>query len=59
VPTCWSLAGYSSGYASACLGQEIYFREVECVGQGAKTCSAAGKDAKTWGGSLAALRFDF
>jgi len=27
VPVCWSLAGYASGYASACLGHEIYFRE--------------------------------
>ena len=24
---CWSLVGYASGYASACLGQEVYFRE--------------------------------
>jgi len=30
VPVCWSLTGYASGYASACLGQEIYFREREC-----------------------------
>jgi DNA-binding NtrC family response regulator len=59
APTCWSLAGYASGYTSALLEQEIYFREVECVAQGARTCSAVGKDAKTWGDSLKELRFDF
>jgi DNA-binding NtrC family response regulator len=59
TPVCWSLVGYASGYASACLGQEIYFRESGCVGQGAKTCSVAGKDAKSWGDSLEELRFDF
>ena len=35
APVCWSLAGYASGYASACLGQEIYFRETACAAQGA------------------------
>jgi DNA-binding NtrC family response regulator len=59
VPTCWSLAGYASGYASACLGLEIYFRETECVGQGAAVCSAIGKDAGSWGDALPMLRADF
>src|SRR6476660_3260706 len=31
APVFWSLVGYASGYASACLGQEIYFRERECL----------------------------
>ena len=35
APVCWSLVGYASGYASACLGQEIYFRETACLAQGA------------------------
>jgi DNA-binding NtrC family response regulator len=59
VPVCWSLTGYASGYVSACLGQEIYFRERECVAQGATTCSAVGRDAESWGGALAELRRDF
>ena len=37
APVCWSLVGYASGYVSACLGQEIYFRETECLAQGATT----------------------
>lgn len=59
VPVCWSLAGYASGYVSACLGQEIYFRESECLAQGAPQCSAVGKDAASWGDALEALRSDF
>jgi DNA-binding NtrC family response regulator len=59
VPMCWSLLGYTSGYASACLGLEIYFRESECIAQGAGTCSVIGRDAASWGDDLEALRFDF
>jgi DNA-binding NtrC family response regulator len=59
APVCWSLVGYASGYASACLGQEVYFRETECLGQGAPKCSVVGKDAASWGEALEALRFDF
>src|SRR5688572_26507481 len=30
-PVCWSLVGYASGFVSACLGKEVYFRETSCV----------------------------
>jgi DNA-binding NtrC family response regulator len=59
APVCWSLAGYASGYASACLGQEIFFRETECLAQGATRCAAIGKDAGSWGNELEAMRFDY
>jgi DNA-binding NtrC family response regulator len=59
APVCWSLVGYASGYASACLGQEIYFQEQECLAQGAATCTVVGKDAKSWGDHLEPLRMDF
>ncbi len=58
-PVCWSTVGYASGYASACLGREIYFREASCVGQGVKECTVIGRDADSWGDALAAFRFDF
>ncbi len=58
-PVCWSLVGYASGYASACLGSEIYFREAECRGQGATKCSVIGQDAASWGDEVAILRADF
>jgi DNA-binding NtrC family response regulator len=58
-PVCWSLVGYSSGFLSGCTGKEIYFREVTCLGQGAKHCVAIGRDAESWGPELDAIRADF
>jgi DNA-binding NtrC family response regulator len=58
-PVCWSLAGYASGYTSACLGQEVYYRESKCVGQGAKRCTIIGRTAAAWGDDLESLRADF
>ncbi|HOC19520.1 MAG TPA: sigma 54-interacting transcriptional regulator [Vicinamibacterales bacterium] len=59
LPVCWSLAGYASGFVSACLGTEIYFREVECAGTGAARCVAVGRDAAGWAAALQAIRADF
>jgi DNA-binding NtrC family response regulator len=58
-PVCWSLVGYVSGYASACFGHEIYFRETACHGQGRKLCTVVGRDAASWGDELPGLRDDF
>ena len=58
-PVCWSLVGYTSGFASACLGKEIYFREMSCVGQGDKQCVAIGRDAHSWGSEIDVIRADF
>jgi DNA-binding NtrC family response regulator len=59
APLCWSLVGYSSGFASACMGKEIYFREQVCAGQGGRHCSAIGRDAASWGADIDAIRADF
>jgi DNA-binding NtrC family response regulator len=59
APMCWSLAGYVSGYASACLGREIYFRETDCAAQGAERCTLIGRDAASWGDALESLRADY
>ena len=59
APVCWSLVGYASGYASACFGHEIYFRERECLAQGGAMCVVVGKDAESWGEELETLRADF
>jgi DNA-binding NtrC family response regulator len=59
APVCWSLVGYASGYTSACLGLEVYFRERECLAQGAAHCTVIGRDAEGWGDELEALRADF
>jgi DNA-binding NtrC family response regulator len=58
-PVCWSLVGYASGFVSACLGKEVYFREVSCVGQGARRCTAIGRDADSWGADIESIRADF
>ncbi len=57
-PVCWSLIGYASGYASACLSQEVYYTETACLGQGEPHCSLIGKDAARWE-TLGDLRLDF
>jgi DNA-binding NtrC family response regulator len=59
APVCWSLVGYASGFASACMGKEIYFRETSCVAQGAKHCTAVGRDAESWGADRDVIRADF
>jgi DNA-binding NtrC family response regulator len=58
-PVCWSLVGYSSGFVSACLGKEVYFREISCAGQGGRYCSAIGRDVSSWGADAEAIRADF
>jgi transcriptional regulator with PAS, ATPase and Fis domain len=59
APQCWSLAGYVSGFASACLGREIYFREIECAAQGSDKCVLTGRDAASWGEEAESFRFDY
>ena len=59
APVCWSLVGYSSGFVSACMGKEIYFRETACAGQGGSHCSAIGRDANSWGAEIESIRADF
>jgi DNA-binding NtrC family response regulator len=59
APVCWSLVGYWSGFASALFGREIYFREQGCTGQGARSCTASGRDAASWGDELPEIRSDF
>jgi len=58
-PVCWTLVGYVSGYASACLSKEVFFEERRCLGQGAPHCSLVGMDAARWGERLESLRRDF
>ena len=58
-PVCWSLVGYSSGFVSACLGKEIYFREMTCASQGHRHCSAIGRDVNGWGAESEAIRAEF
>jgi transcriptional regulator with PAS, ATPase and Fis domain len=58
-PVCWSLVGYVSGFASACIGQEIYFKERACMGCGDAVCVIVGQDGSSWQGDIEAFRSDF
>jgi transcriptional regulator with PAS, ATPase and Fis domain len=58
-PVCWSLVGYISGFASACLGTDVFFVENSCAGQGASECVLEGRDARSWGADASRLEDDF
>jgi two-component system response regulator HydG len=51
-PVCWMLAGYASGYATFCMGRDIYFIEKTCKAQGDLACMALGRDKESWGEEL-------
>ncbi|MGB7568866.1 MAG: sigma 54-interacting transcriptional regulator [Chitinivibrionales bacterium] len=48
-PVCWVLTGYLSGYASYCLGKNVYFSESRCQAAEDSKCIFIGKDTDGWG----------
>lgn len=57
-PQCHRLAGYLTGYVSACLGRSVFFVEVCCAAErdDARRCSFQGLSAGAWGARSAQLR---
>ncbi len=51
-PVCWKMTGYASGYASYCLGKNIYFVEQLCNARGDRFCQAIGQDEASWGDEI-------
>ncbi len=51
-PICWQLVGYASGYATFCMGRNVYFIETTCRGAGDRTCAGVGKDQDSWGDEI-------
>jgi DNA-binding NtrC family response regulator/predicted hydrocarbon binding protein len=51
-PVCWTLAGYASGYATFCLGKDVFFIEQECRATGKRHCAAIGKTKDAWGDAV-------
>ncbi|MFA7232456.1 MAG: sigma 54-interacting transcriptional regulator [Victivallaceae bacterium] len=49
---CWIMLGHASGYASHCLGKDIYFIEKQCRAGGWPTCIIVGKDKESWGSEI-------
>ena len=45
---CWMQIGYASGYASALLGRQVEYREVECKACGHQSCRIVGKPVEVW-----------
>jgi len=52
-PSCWTMIGYASGYASYCIGKSVYFVEDKCRSKGDRHCSAVGRDIDSWGDEIA------
>jgi len=51
---CWKLSGYMSGFASACVGANVYFIVQQCQSSGDGFCYFVGRDAESWGDVLKA-----
>ena len=49
---CWILCGYASGYASFCIGGDIFFVEEQCRAKGDTLCRAVGRDRESWGSRI-------
>ena len=48
-PVCWILAGYLSGYASYCLGKDVFFIESQCrAWNDSAVCLAVGRNRAAW-----------
>ena len=58
-PVCWTLCGYASGFCSACLGCEVYFRETQCTAVAGSHCVVVGKDAGSWGEERESFRSEY
>jgi DNA-binding NtrC family response regulator len=58
-PVCWTLCGYASGFCSACLGRDVYFRETQCAAASGTHCAVVGKDADSWGDEREWLRAEY
>jgi DNA-binding NtrC family response regulator len=58
-PACWTLCGYASGFVSACLGREVYFRETDCAAVSGSHCVVVGKDAGSWGSDADRFRTEY
>jgi purine catabolism regulator len=47
-PVCYSLTGYASGYVSSLIGEEVFFKELQCAGTGASCCIWEGRLLSDW-----------
>ncbi|MBT2730189.1 helix-turn-helix domain-containing protein [Bacillus sp. ISL-75] len=45
---CYTLTGYATGYVTSLLGQKVFFKELECEGEGAPCCIWEGRLVSEW-----------
>jgi PucR family transcriptional regulator, purine catabolism regulatory protein len=47
-PVCYTLTGYATGYISGVVGVDVFFKELQCQGQGAPCCVWEGRLVSEW-----------
>lgn len=47
-PVCYTLTGYATGYISGVVGVDVFFKELQCQGQGALCCVWEGRLVSEW-----------
>jgi PucR family transcriptional regulator, purine catabolism regulatory protein len=47
-PVCYTLTGYATGYISGVVGVDVFFKELQCQGQGAPCCVWEGRLISEW-----------
>ncbi|ULT54925.1 helix-turn-helix domain-containing protein [Neobacillus drentensis] len=47
-PVCYTLTGYATGYITGVLGVDVFFKELQCQGQGAPCCIWEGRLVSEW-----------
>ncbi|MCM3568068.1 XylR N-terminal domain-containing protein [Neobacillus mesonae] len=47
-PVCYTLTGYATGYITGVVGVDVFFKELQCQGQGAPCCIWEGRLVSEW-----------
>ena len=47
-PVCYTLTGYATGYIAGLVGVNVFFKELQCQGQGAPCCVWEGRLVSEW-----------
>jgi PucR family transcriptional regulator, purine catabolism regulatory protein len=47
-PVCYTLTGYATGYITGVAGVDVFFKELQCQGQGAPCCVWEGRLVLEW-----------
>ncbi len=59
APSCWTLAGYASGFSTAVLGREVLVIEQACRALGHDRCRVLGRPRDAWGAAGDAIAAEY